>query len=72
MAITWDLQIRGGRKTDEVAERIGFTTIPPYFILEKDESVLKTILPAQQVGQIDESSGGLHGSGLNFHGRAHT
>ena len=56
----------------QVGGRIDFTTNPPYFTLKKDESVLKTILPAKQVGQIDESSGGLHGSGLNFHGRAHT
>jgi len=42
-------QTRGGRKTDEVAEKIDFTTVSPYFMLEKAKSGVKTILSAREV-----------------------
>ena len=48
---------RGGRKTGQNAERIDFTIISPYFILEKAKSGFKTILSAWQVGQNGDSSG---------------
>ena len=51
---------RGGRKTGQVAERIDFTIISPYFILEKAKSGFKTFLSAWQVGQTGDSSGDIH------------
>jgi len=66
------ISIRGGRKTDEVAERIVFTIVPPYFILNKAKSGVKTILSARDVGQTGVSSGDVHGRGHNFHGHART
>ena len=61
---------RGGRKTGQVAERIDFTIISPYFILEKAKSGLKTILSAWQVGQTGVSSGEVDASAHNCHGHA--
>ena len=51
---------RGGRKTGQVAERIDFTIIPPYFMHEKAKSGFKTILSAMELGQTGDTSGDIH------------
>ena len=59
---------RGGRQTTKVAVTIDFTIVPPYFILEKHESTLKTIVTAWEPGQIGVTSADIHGSRKNCHG----